>query len=102
MSKPSTSSSMPHQQSLLKFLNKKIEEKVKSSRADAIITVRQYLERPNAPQDSDPLEYWKNNENEMQAVKACAMRFFCVPATSTESERLYSKAGLTVSEKDHH
>lgn len=45
--------------SLFKFLENKLSEKTKSTLADVIIIKRQYLERPNASQDTDPLLFWK-------------------------------------------
>lgn len=44
---------------LFAFLQERIEEKVKSVTADIIITKRQYLERQNAAEDTDPLLFWK-------------------------------------------
>lgn len=41
------------------FLQERLEEKVKSVTTDIIITKRQYLERPNAAEDADPLLFWK-------------------------------------------
>lgn len=45
--------------SLFAFMSKKNVEKTKSSKADAIILKRQYLERENLPENSNPLEFWK-------------------------------------------
>ncbi|XP_039485139.1 uncharacterized protein LOC120447670 isoform X2 [Drosophila santomea] len=33
------------------------------------------------------------------AFKTCVLKYFCVPATSTESEQMFSKAGLVIREK---
>ncbi|XP_050338890.1 E3 SUMO-protein ligase ZBED1-like isoform X2 [Bactrocera neohumeralis] len=55
---PSTSKSVKIPQ-IYEFLKEKLSSKVKSNRADAIITLREYTEKPNEPLDVDPLEYWK-------------------------------------------
>lgn len=43
------------------FLQNKIKSKIKSSRADAIIILRQHLENINEPEECDPLSFWKVN-----------------------------------------
>lgn len=45
--------------SLFSFIGQKNEAKVKSNLADAIIIKRQYIERPNANEETDPLLFWK-------------------------------------------
>lgn len=45
--------------SLFNFMNEKLKDKVKNITADAIIIKRQYLERKNLSNDSDPLLFWK-------------------------------------------
>ncbi|XP_019895134.2 E3 SUMO-protein ligase ZBED1-like isoform X1 [Musca domestica] len=98
---PSTSQSMNNepQQPLLNFMKSKIANKVRTSRVDAIVYTRQYFENENAPTESDPLEYWRYNANDMSSLKICATRYLCIPATSTESERMFSKAGLIISDR---
>lgn len=44
---------------LFDFVNVNILQKQKTSRSDAIVMMRQFLEQQNAPQDMDPLNYWK-------------------------------------------
>lgn len=43
----------------LGFLGQRLAEKVKSVTADVIITKRQYLEKVNTVEESDPLLFWK-------------------------------------------
>lgn len=106
------------QQPLLKFLQNKIANKVRTNRVDAIVSIRQYFENENTPTESNPLDYWKvrimlslicfsnslhvslqYNANEMATLKSCATRYLCIPATSTESERMFSKAGSIISDR---
>ncbi|XP_036344463.1 zinc finger BED domain-containing protein 1-like, partial [Rhagoletis pomonella] len=49
----------PSQKPHFSFLQNKIKAKVKSSRADAIIILRQHLENINEPEECDPLSFWK-------------------------------------------
>ncbi|XP_017477463.1 PREDICTED: uncharacterized protein LOC108367370 [Rhagoletis zephyria] len=97
--KPPTPPNLSQPQPKFKFLQQKIYSRVHTTRSDAITVLRQYFERPHAPQDIDPLEYWKTIGNEMELLKSCAMRYFCIPATSTESERMFSKAGYIISDR---
>ncbi|KAH8289491.1 hypothetical protein KR054_006101, partial [Drosophila jambulina] len=41
------------------FMKNKLEKKIKTPKSDAIIVLRQYLERPHATPDISPLDYWK-------------------------------------------
>ncbi|XP_036336311.1 uncharacterized protein LOC118746572 [Rhagoletis pomonella] len=61
---PSTSPNVQLQpeQSLFKFINNKVAERKKSKRVDAVITLRQYLNKPNAFHDIDPLTYLKQRK----------------------------------------
>ncbi|KAL7723204.1 hypothetical protein ACLKA6_002335, partial [Drosophila palustris] len=84
---------------LFSFMKAKLEKKVKTSKSDSIITLRQYLERPHTTPDISPLDYWKNHASEMENLKECALRYLCIPACSTESERVFSRAGCIVSDR---
>ncbi|KAH8323650.1 hypothetical protein KR059_011223, partial [Drosophila kikkawai] len=50
---------------------------------------RQYLQQENALQKINPLEYWQVNIYQFSNLAQCALKYFCVPATSTESERAF-------------
>ncbi|XP_075165097.1 E3 SUMO-protein ligase ZBED1-like [Haematobia irritans] len=97
---PSTSKNVQVEtEPLLKFLQNKIANKSRTCRVDAIVSIRQYFENENTPTKSDPLEYWKHTTNEMAMLQTCAVKYLCIPATSTESERMFSKAGSIISER---
>lgn len=36
---------------------------------------------------------------DMSTVTSCALRYLCIPATSTESERMFSKTGSIISDR---
>nr|XP_017025172.1 E3 SUMO-protein ligase ZBED1-like [Drosophila kikkawai] len=83
-------------QSLFKFVKQNIEELPKTKRVDAIVELRQYFNLNHLDENVDPLQYWKHNDSNM---KQLVRKFLCVPATSTESERMFSKAGLIMSKR---
>ncbi|MGH0167377.1 UNVERIFIED_CONTAM: hypothetical protein FKN15_052507 [Acipenser sinensis] len=51
-----------------------------------------YAAKRREPLDSYPLAYWKHFKDSLPLLAQLSHRFFCVPATSVESERLFSKA----------
>jgi hypothetical protein len=63
--------------------------------------IHKYLEqttetRENAA-DIDPLEWWKTEAPKFPLLAGFARHYLAVPATSTESERMFSLAGAVVS-----
>ncbi|XP_023037198.1 uncharacterized protein LOC111519648 [Drosophila willistoni] len=81
---------------LFDFLQKKKSEKIGSSRVDSILGLKQYFNMENIDPNTSPLDYWKISTDNV--FKRCVKKF-CVPATSTESEQMFSKAGHVVNEK---
>jgi len=82
---------------LMDFLSRRISQTANNSNAtaDSIIIVRQYLELPTLALDENPILYWKKySAKELWRI---AERYFCVPATSVPSEKIFSKAGQIVS-----
>ena len=49
--------------------------------------------------DSDPLQWWKCNENVYPHLSKLAKKYLCVTATSCSSERLFSISGNIVTKK---
>ena len=46
-----------------------------------------------------PLSWWKENCNRFPMVAALARQMLAIPATSAQSERLFSKAGQIVTDR---
>ena len=59
-----------------------------------------YLNEPKLKEDSDPLlELWKQKASNYLRLSILARKYLCVQATSTPSERVFSKMGNVVSKK---
>ena len=62
--------------------------------------LERYLNEPKLSEDSDPLlDFWKKKETEYPRLSILAQKYLCVQATSTPSERIFSKMGNVVSKK---
>src|SRR6266536_720838 len=49
-----------------------------------------YLKETNAIQNTQPLDYWKNNSYKYPILSVLARRYLAIPATSASVERLFS------------
>ncbi|XP_053969981.1 E3 SUMO-protein ligase ZBED1-like [Anastrepha ludens] len=86
----------PTRHPLYEFVKINIENLPRTKRSDAIIDLQQYIGKHHSLGDVDPLKYWQNNES---SIKDLTTKYFCIPASSTESERLFSKAGQIITER---
>ncbi|CAN0264671.1 unnamed protein product, partial [Laminaria digitata] len=50
-------------------------------------------------EDGNPLAWWDERRGSFPLLQDLASRILCVPASSASSERLFSKAGLTLTAK---
>ncbi len=46
--------------------------------------------------EEDPLKWWYNNESTYPLLAKLSGKYLCTPATSTSSERVFSKGGQIV------
>ena len=61
--------------------------------------VDKYLAETPLSHDDNCLEWWKRNSSRFPAVAELAKQYLCIPATSVPSERIFSTAGLTITQQ---
>ena len=61
--------------------------------------LQQYLTSPLAPEDINPLHYWRKYKMQFPGLSKLARKYLSSPATSAASERAFSKAGLVYSDQ---
>jgi hypothetical protein len=67
-------------------------------RAKAMIEVAEYLSEPSIKAKNDPYKYWNENKTKYPTIASLVRRYHSAPAGSIESERLFSKAKLIVTD----
>nr|XP_054762973.1 E3 SUMO-protein ligase ZBED1-like [Lytechinus pictus] len=67
--------------------------------AEVVDEVDAYLQRPAPPRATDPLLWWRDNEDAYPRVAQLAKKYLTLPATSVPSERVFSSAGNIVNKK---
>ncbi|CAH1997729.1 unnamed protein product [Acanthoscelides obtectus] len=67
--------------------------------SQAIIEVQRYLEEDLLPRNEDPCKWWRDFNHYYPVLSEVIREKFCALATSVPCERLFSKAGLIISER---
>lgn len=67
--------------------------------AAAVIEVNSYLQEPLLRRGENPLDWWKGRKNTYPRMFTLMKKTLCVTATSVPCERVFSKAGITITEK---
>ena len=53
-----------------------------------------YMQVQQVPNDTDPLMWWKQHQQEFPDLSRMARQYLAVPATSESPERFFSRVGL--------
>ena len=53
-----------------------------------------YIQVQQVPNDTDPLMWWKQHQQEFPDLSRMARQYLAVPATSASPERFFSRVGL--------
>ena len=76
------------------------EEEDDSEDISAEKELENYINEPKLHEDSDPLvDFWKNQRFKYPRMSVLAKKYLCIQATSTPSERVFSKLGNLVTKK---
>ena len=70
-----------------------------SQESDRVGEVDKYLAETPLNHDENCLEWWSRNSSRFPAVAELAKRYLCIPATSVPAERIFTTAGLTISQQ---
>lgn len=73
-------------------------------RDEIVSEIKRFQEEPDLGELTsgdlqNPLIWWKQNESKFPRISKVAKRLLCIPATSAPAERLFSNAGLTISDR---
>lgn len=91
-----TTTSPGSSSSLWGMFDKKIDnaKALKTDVSEADNETRRFFKEVNILRTADPFQWWKLNEVQFPHLKVLATKFLCVPATATDSQRLFCKEGL--------
>ncbi|XP_063366311.1 E3 SUMO-protein ligase ZBED1 [Cydia amplana] len=78
--------------------DKKLTESVMQQTpiSSATTLLKQYLDLPYLDRKQDPLQFWAERQQLFPSLSQMAFKYLCIPASSVPSERLFSKAGLSI------
>ena len=63
--------------------------------ANVSTEIANYLKLKIQTNNTDILDWWHKNGEQLPTLKQMALKYHCIPATSASSERSFSSAGLT-------
>ena len=58
-----------------------------------------FKNEPSVDKDEDPLGWWKTKRLEYPTLTRLVKKFLCVPATSTQAERVFSWMGWLLNKR---
>ena len=76
------------------------EEEDEDNNIDLLkIELENYRKEPKLDEDSDAIEWWKVRRFQYPTLIQLVRKYLCIPATSTQAERVFSKLGLTLTKQ---
>ncbi|KAM6995349.1 zinc finger BED domain-containing protein 4 [Tautogolabrus adspersus] len=90
---------MPRPGSLSSMLGEIMQEERPQRATPAVSQLNVYLSEPVIPQDTDPLAYWRDNQERFSALTTAARAYLSAPCTSVDSERLFSAASKILDDR---
>ncbi|KAE9543717.1 hypothetical protein AGLY_002113 [Aphis glycines] len=76
-----------------------MQPSIETSTSPAIVEVQRYLEEPVLKRNSNPLEWWQEHKYNYPFLNVLARRMLCCLGSSVPCERVFSKAGLLISDR---
>ena len=58
-----------------------------------------YRSEPTLAEDRDALDWWRSKKEEYPTLVRLARKYLCVPATSTQAERVFSWMGWLLNKR---
>ncbi|CAH2101579.1 unnamed protein product [Euphydryas editha] len=100
---PQSPQQMPQQSmssNIWDYFDKEVEKEIiQNPTAAGSIEIEKYLNEPLIPRTDDPLKWWYDHRLLYPNLYSLMKRRLCVPATSVPCERVFSEAGMTISQK---
>ena len=66
---------------------------------DSLTAECRYRNEPTLSNDGDPLGWWRMRMEEYPTLVRLARKYLCVPATSTQAERVFSWMGWLLNKR---
>ena len=61
--------------------------------------MKAYKLEPTLDKDSDPLDWWRARKNKYPYMIQLVKKYLCIPATSTQAERVFSALGFILNKR---
>ena len=75
------------------------DDEVETDRDPVKEELELYRKEPVLEQDSCPLSWWKERKHQYPTLIKLVQKYFCIPASSTQAERVFSKLGLIMTKR---
>ena len=83
----------------IEFNESSSEEEEGDERDEVKIELANYRKVPEIDRDLDPLDWWRANHAKYKYLTRLMFKYLCIPATSTEAERVFSSLGNLLTKK---